>query len=301
MAPLCFLHDERSISASIRQSIHAAIRVFSVEGIGIDREAFRCELAPTFSDLKWDLYDVRRMQLAFLHERLPDNRPEIEAFYPFFFTEQAALTDIAHLLDRLSLQDRRRLHELQPYRRRSMARFVLSRFGSGWRIQREGHSAFVQNTPDYRSAARMFEPMAAEVSGAPAFQAVLHGIARIVQGVQPTLRAFELTVHQVCLIARPGVPADNSPEGIHQDDADYIVSALVVERRNVSGGESRIFSADKQTCLLRMILQEGQGLFQADRGSELWHDVTPIRTTEAIGDVDGVRCTFGFDIRILAT
>jgi hypothetical protein len=96
-------------------------------------------------------------------------------------------------------------------------------------------------------------------------------------------------------VARPGVSATNSPEGIHQDGADYIVSALVMERAGVTGGESRVYDSDKKTVLLRHTLLPGEGLFQVDAGSPLWHDVTPV---VAQGDGMGVRSLFGLDIRV---
>jgi len=93
-------------------------------------------------------------------------------------------------------------------------------------------------------------------------------------------------------------PADNAPEGIHQDGADYIVSALVIERRNVQGGTSIIYGPDKQTIYLTVTLQPGQGIFQADQGSDLWHDVTPIVLELNSSGGEGVRNILGFDILI---
>ena len=95
-----------------------------------------------------------------------------------------------------------------------------------------------------------------------------------------------------------------------------IVSAMVVERRNVSGGVSVVTADDPSQVHLRHELQPGQGIFQADQNSSLWHDVTPVTVkdseatdtpTNGGGDggggggantEPGERNIFGFDIMV---
>jgi hypothetical protein len=88
----------------------------------------------------------------------------------------------------------------------------------------------------------------------------------------------------------------NAPEGIHQDGSDYIVSALVIERRGVVGGESIVLGPDKRTEYLRHTLQEGQGIFQADVGSPLWHWATPVRPAAPSSGEEAVRNILGYDV-----
>ena len=45
--------------------------------------------------------------------------------------------------------------------------------------------------------------------------------------------------------------ATNAPEGIHQDGADYIVSALVLERKNIKGGKALYTVKTKKPVLLK--------------------------------------------------
>jgi len=88
------------------------------------------------------------------------------------------------------------------------------------------------------------------------------------------------------------------PEGIHQDGADYIISGLVMEREGIVGGESTVYGPDRSTPYLRTVLQPGQGLFQADAGSPLWHGVSPIRVDPDSDQPEGHRSIFGFDIHV---
>jgi hypothetical protein len=107
-----------------------------------------------------------------------------------------------------------------------------------------------------------------------------------------------VTFHETGTVARQGRGATNAPEGVHQDGADYIVSALVVERVNVEGGMSLIVDDDTGT-VFSVVLEPGQGIFQADRGSSLWHYVTPI-LLGGEGRDEGVRNIFGFDVAVSA-
>lgn len=106
-----------------------------------------------------------------------------------------------------------------------------------------------------------------------------------------------MTARQVSVFTDKSRYGDNSPEGIHQDGAGYIVSALVVERKGITGGMSYIFGPDKKTKYFAKTLQQGEGLFQADKGSTLWHTVTKIKPDK--NHSSGFRNIIGFDINIL--
>ena len=81
-----------------------------------------------------------------------------------------------------------------------------------------------------------------------------------------------------------------------QDGADYIVSALVIGRQAIQGGKSTVYGPDRTTRLLTVTLQPGEGLFHADAGSGLWHDVSGIEFDEGSDSSEGVRNTLGIDI-----
>ncbi|MGI2028443.1 2OG-Fe dioxygenase family protein [Endozoicomonas acroporae] len=83
---------------------------------------------------------------------------------------------------------------------------------------------------------------------------------------------------------------------MHQDGMDYIVSAFVVERQSIDGGESIIYSSDKKTPILKTVLQPGMGILQPDLGSGLWHTVTPISVAESF-DI-GWRSSIGLDFTV---
>ena len=93
-------------------------------------------------------------------------------------------------------------------------------------------------------------------------------------------------------------------EGAHEDGADFIVSALVVNRINVNGGESQILEmlADgKKEIVFKRTLAPGEFVFQADTGEELiygndlWHHVTPFHIADE-SKGEAWRDIIGFDL-----
>lgn len=72
-----------------------------------------------------------------------------------------------------------------------------------------------------------------------------------------------------------------------------------IERDGVVGGESVVYGPDKRTEYLRHTLHEGQGIFQADAGSPLWHWATPVHVSDAAEARTGVRNIVGFDVHVL--
>jgi hypothetical protein len=143
---------------------------------------------------------------------------------------------------------------------------------------------------------RVFPEAAEFVTDYPPMRRIMMHLARMVREVRPQASKLEVTMHQTFVFADMGSTGDNSPEGIHQDGADFIVSALVLERVGILGGESIVYGPDKKTEYLRQVLAPGEALFHADQGSELWHYVTPIKENPVEPPDYGHRSIIGFDI-----
>ena len=62
------------------------------------------------------------------------------------------------------------------------------------------------------------------------------------------IKTMDVSLHQVRQITYPDIESHNAPEGIHQDSVDYIVSAFVLKRYNIKGGESIIYDENKSIC-----------------------------------------------------
>ena len=108
---------------------------------------------------------------------------------------------------------------------------------------------------------------------------------------------FAITVHHTFIFCKDGKKSTNSPEGIHQDGMDFIMSAFVIDKKNINGAKSIIYANDKKTKIFETILKNGQGIIQQDLNSKLWHEVTEI-TQINVNEI-GYRSSIGFDIEIL--
>lgn len=65
-----------------------------------------------------------------------------------------------------------------------------------------------------------------------------------------------------------------TPEGIHQDGADYVF-IMLLKREGISGGVSELFDANNQRIVSTVLGKEGDAMLLNDK--QLWHHVTDIR------------------------
>ena len=96
----------------------------------------------------------------------------------------------------------------------------------------------------------------------------------------------EIGVHQIrttCLPKNYGNPA---PEGIHRDGTDFI-GIFSVDRENIQGGETHLYTARKEKPVFSKILNPGELLLVNDH--EFLHFTTPI---QPISEQEGTRDVF---------
>lgn len=196
------------------------------------------------------------------------------------------------------------LSKVSQFRKRLVSSCVINRSVSGgWDVKRILGEPFSQELAliggegrDYRIEGRVFRELPDELFNSD-LMSILFYVADSICFYRPSLRRMKVVIHHTLVSASPECDVSNSPEGVHQDGMDYIVSALVLERVNVTGGDSLIYGADKVSSVFKMQLQPGQGVLQPDLGSELWHEVTPIKRVDI--ESDGYRSTIGFDFKVL--
>jgi len=110
-------------------------------------------------------------------------------------------------------------------------------------------------------------------------------------------KRFNINVHQVRQIAYPNRTSSNSPEGIHKDGCDFVVPALVLNRYNINGGISYVYTENKRE-LYNKILNKNEFILMNDRN--LYHHVSPIQfhPNNDIYKNEGYRDILGLDINI---
>lgn len=279
----------------------AAIRHFTLEGLGLDQAATLAHLQPLSALLEWDPYDARLRRLQFLESRFPEARNALQAFMPEYYAGDVGLSELMQLICRLSEDDRFAFERIASRRKRSIARMRLSRGPHGWTAIRLSSPEYRQNvgSTDVRATVRRFKEMDPRVAEHPLVIAFAAKVADMVVEERPQATELQMTFHRMYAQADVLEPGDNAPEGAHQDGADYIVSAMVISRHDIVGAESIVCNEAGDEVYLRHALEPGQGIFQADTGSPLWHDVTPIQYDPTTPSKFGARDIFGMDIMVL--
>lgn len=278
---------EKEISSWTTAPIFSPILCADLAYLGIDNAVFVDYFKDSFIKMPFDDYDVKRKQWELLSAT--DQPDHMEAFKNYYLN-RINFEAFADALD-LDTNTREALMDVQPWRRRSVCSFDLTMdltVNADITIERVFPEGFEQvlEVADLRALPRIFAETDSELVDSDLFYDFLKKIARYAQEVAPhiNIKKMRMTAHFMSVKARKGVPGNNAPEGVHEDGADFIVSALVINRSNIAGGKSQVFEKMEDGELINVFereLQPSEFLFQADTGEEkhygndLWHYVTP--------------------------
>jgi len=298
---------QRDISNDIGRIIKSPIHVSNVEKMHIKKHLFLKKFSPLFAELPWDPYDPRRFRLEFLKNKFPKEEKKIQKHFADYFTGKIELDVFQKWIDQLNENDLVEFKKIQPWRRRSVSQFVIDKKNNKHYIKREPVPQFVQGmeSDDYRSLPRVFAEAPDHHVESHMFTTLLIRVYQMVQKLRPD-SVVTVTAHFMSVKATEAAPGDNSPEGAHEDGADFIISALVVNRINVKGGETHILEKledGTKEIIFRHTLQPGEFVFQADTGEELiygndlWHHVTPFHIDD-VSAGEGWRDIIGFDVMV---
>jgi hypothetical protein len=134
---------------------------------------------------------------------------------------------------------------------------------------------------------RWFEPSQTELTSNPAWHALLLGLTHILDGVKQVNTWF-IEAHQFRIDTTDGIGRP-TPEGAHRDGVDF-VAVFLINRVDVKGGETRIFSATGSTGL-RFTLSEPWSLLLMN-DERMIHESTPIQPLGQYGHRDTLVLTF---------
>ena len=269
-------------------------QVFGMEQLGL-QPGFLDSVAACAAQLPWDTYDVARRRRQVLQRHASILAPAQRALLEEDDSDPDALWNAVrgHLPSVL----RAALKRIQPHRRRAMRKYDARRVSAAcWQLQPLDDPEFVQPGVVSRAPRRVFAPIALALTYHPDMLRLVAGIAETIHQ-RCAATHLQLVLHQMLTIARGPGAAEPAPEGLHQDGADYILSALVVRRRGVYGGTSRVYRGSAGPLLLEQTLGEGEGLFQPDAGSPLWHEVSALHAEDPRGE--GQRMILGIDAHVL--
>ena len=321
------VHSSQQINRNLKPSSTQVrqphdITMFSIEDLSVGSE-FLEQAGEIFADtkaLEWDFYLQRQTQIEYLKSHLPDSvLSQITSIMWLDFYHGRNTKDIEDkLLPHLNRISSIEYPLIQPTRLRAISRFNLHFEGEGWKAQQVKVNSFEQNDAlsighqqDFRiEEERDFKELKLGDLSETLIR-ILQGLASLIHTYDSEILNLEASVHFMKVIKRPWSfqVVTNSPEGVHQDGKDFVVPALVIERENIQGGKNLIY--DARGVLLRedgnpnfkehisskeIVLLPGHGLLHRDRGSPLWHKVTPIELQDH--SIEGHRSIIGIDFQI---
>jgi hypothetical protein len=174
------------------------------------------------------------------------------------------------------------------YRHRRHACFIEDPVDGS--LQRTPHRAHWQPT-DYNALhggmERWFEPIEPQIAANPVWPALLHTLGHVFSAVRPVPRWY-IEAHQFRIDTAAGIGRP-TPEGAHRDGVDY-VAVILVERRNVRGGETRVFQA-QGIAGVRFTMAEPWTMLLLD-DERVIHETTPIQPDGEQGTRDTLVLTY---------
>ncbi|MCG8761524.1 2OG-Fe dioxygenase family protein [Tenacibaculum finnmarkense] len=303
---------EKEISARLKRTIKAPIRIGSLTNLAINKADFIASFKPFFdTDLMDDVYLVKNNQMAFLKSIFIEEISSLEKIHQAYFEGNLSKSVLNPWIDKLSENQKKEFLILSKItRQRNISSFTVEKSSEKQRdnleVKRIEAKSFKQDVSDFRVWKRVFKQASKASVENELFKALLKEVFLLISEIHPTTQKVKVTSHFMRTISDVQIKGENSPEGVHEDGAKYIVSALVINRTNILGGETQIFEAisEKKDLIFNTVLEEGEFAFQADTGEEkefgtdLWHYVTPIQPINLAEK--GVRDIIGFDIEIVS-
>ncbi|MBE7689916.1 2OG-Fe dioxygenase family protein [Tenacibaculum piscium] len=303
---------EKEISEQLKRTIKAPIRIGSLTDLAINKADFIASFKPFFdTDLMDDVYLVKNNQMAFLKSIFIKDIASLEKIHQDYFEGKLPESVLNPWIDKLSENQKKEFLILSKItRQRNISSFTVEKSVEKQRdnldVKRIEAKSFKQDVSDFRVWKRVFKQASKASVENELFKALLKEVFLLISEIHPTTQKVKVTSHFMRTISDVQIKGENSPEGVHEDGAKYIVSALVINRTNILGGETQIFEAisEKKDLIFNTVLEEGEFAFQADTGEEkefgtdLWHYVTPIQPINLAEK--GVRDIIGFDIEIVS-
>ena len=284
------------LACALLRPRHQPVRpqLFRMEQLGLP-PSFLDTVADHAAHLPWDLYDVARRRREVLRRHASILAPAQRALLQDDDADPCMVWNT--LQDALPSVLRAALLRIQPHRRRAMRKYVAWRASEAcWRLQPLDDTGFEQPGGAARAPRRVFAPIVPALTYHPDMLRLVAGIAETIHQRCDATR-LQLVVHQMMTVAHGQAAAEPAPEGLHQDGADYVVSALVIRRQGVRGGVSRVRHGNAGPLLLEQTLGVGDGLFHPDAGSPLWHEVSALHAAHP--DQPGHRLILGIDAHVL--
>lgn len=123
---------------------------------------------------------------------------------------------------------------------------------------------------------RIFDPLEDRFVRNPFFGSLVRTLTALFDAAdsrEGETMTWDIRIHPYRIVAEHGMPGQPTPEGLHRDGVDYIVSMMVC-RHGVEGGVTEVTDASGEP-ITRACLREPMDILLADDAATM-HRVTPI-------------------------
>ncbi len=179
------------------------------------------------------------------------------------------------------------LRDAGDYRARRHSCFVHTLGGALASVPHRAHWQPTDYNALHGGLVRWFEPIELTIRAAPAWAQLLEVIGEVFAALHPVPRWF-IEAHQFRIDTARGIGRP-TPEGAHRDGVDF-VAVILVRRRHVIGGETRVFDA-RGASGVRFTLQEPWSMLLMD-DARVIHETTPIQADGTDGARDTLVLTY---------
>ncbi len=131
---------------------------------------------------------------------------------------------------------------------------------------------------------RQFAPLTADTVKNPFLRELIRCDCAQLPSKKHIENDWLIGVHQIRIIATPGVQGNPTPEGIHRDDEDFTAQHLFA-RHNIGGGINHFYGSGPKPTVLPQAVWEQESYFDSIYfGRSQWHSVSPITSGNCDGD-----------------
>ena len=134
---------------------------------------------------------------------------------------------------------------------------------------------------------RWFDPIEPSVASSVVWSQLLRTLGQVFDGAKPVTRWY-IEAHQFRIDTAEGIGRP-TPEGAHRDGVDY-VAIVLIDRRSVRGGETRVFEAQGIGGVRFTMTQPWTTLLLDD--TRVIHETTPIQPDAERGFRDTLVLTY---------
>jgi len=178
-----------------------------------------------------------------------------------------------------SLAQDQHLKDGGRYRQRRHSSYEVTP-GSILKVPHRAHWQPLEYNALHGGMLRWFEPVLPNLDEAPVWAGLVQGLAQVCSALKPHVQRWYVEAHPFRIDTTGGIGRP-TPEGAHRDGVDF-VSVILVQRHEIKGGETRVFSAgdgdglDRPLMGQRFTLSEPWSLLLLD-DERVIHETTPIQ------------------------